>query len=160
MRKEMKADFETAKKLYPKILRIIKEYDEFFNSPIDYESAEIIELKNKLRQIIGEKFSDDCIYPYHEVVSAEEYALELGLPPPQLVENITKEELIEILEIISNVPVVIINDIKFDVSKFYLKFLEKNFNSFNSDWIYYPENDSTIEELSEKILTYKNTIYL
>ena len=166
MRKELKPDFETAKKLYPKILEVIEEYADYFYLPSDSrrDSIQFKELKNKLYEIIGEKLSDDSIYPYDSVMRAEEYAIELGLPPPPVVKDITKEELTEIVEILSFVnpekTVIMVNDIKFNVSSYYLHLLKKNFSSFSSDWIYYPETEYSIEDLVEKILTYKNIMYL
>jgi len=159
MRKELEPDFETAKRLYPKILEIIEEYADYFCFPSDdrRNSTQFKELKNNLYEIIGEKFSDDLIYPYNSVMRAEEYAIELALPLPPVVKDITKEELAEIVEILSFInpekTIIMINDIKFEVSSYYLNLLEKNFSNFSSDWIYYPETEYSIDDLVEKILS-------
>lgn len=97
LRQEIEPQLQIAEQIYPKILELVKEYD-YFNHKLEPEVAgkiikKIAELSNK---DIEESSLLENRSPNH--TDLELLAFNFALPYPQKVENISKEELSEIVK--------------------------------------------------------------
>ena len=118
MNKTIVSDIETGKKLYPLVLRELSLY---FNNIRQYIASKGIsnlgyyfseeskekeaEFHNKLQKITGkditliESYLDEYNNNWEDLDSAI-YCLKIAMPEPKIVEDISKEELFEICEIV------------------------------------------------------------
>ena len=100
MRKELKPDMEIAEKLYPKIKELIEEYTEYCDENGDEEDIEYKKLENKLHEITGKDMSQYNLWEYWEGEGLEVLSFRIALPEPNIVTDITKDELNEIVKIL------------------------------------------------------------
>ena len=95
LRPEIEPQLQIAEQLYFKILEFIKEYD-YFNDKLEAEITG--KIAQKIANLSGKDITEDSLFEYYEAGSAEELAFGISLPYPQKVENITIEELTEIVK--------------------------------------------------------------
>ena len=100
MRKELEPNMEIAKKLYPRIKKLIEKYTEYCDENEDEEDIEYKKLEKKLHEITGKDISQYNLWEYWEEEGLEPLAFKIALPEPNIVNNITKDELKEIIQII------------------------------------------------------------
>ena len=98
MRKELEPKMETAKKLYPEIIKLIEEYTEYCDENGDEENIEYKKLENKLHEITGKDISQYNLWEYWEEEGLEVLSFRIALPEPIIVNDITKDELAEIVK--------------------------------------------------------------
>lgn len=98
LRREIEPDIETAAKRYSEILRLILEYTELCDQNGDEDSSEYKVLENKLYNMTGKEMSQFNLWEWWEGDGAEHLAFDISLPDPQRVENITREEVAEIIK--------------------------------------------------------------
>ena len=139
LRKEIEPDFETAKKLFPKILKLILTYTDYCYNNGDEDNIEYKKLEDKLYEMLGKDMSQFDLWEWWEADGAENLAFEISLPKPKIVDNITKDELINIVRrrITFEVPDYV-DDFKemFYVNTvfengYFDKFLELNFKTYD-----------------------------
>ena len=137
LRKEIEPDFETAEKLYPEVLKLILAYTDFWDQNGDEENTEYIKLENKLHTITGKDIAAFHIGEWWEEEGAEVLAFRISLPNPIIVENITKQEL---QEIVSRQKTFVMQDenddrlqakFHYHVDRYYIDFLKLNCKNFN-----------------------------
>ncbi|MGN7811211.1 hypothetical protein [Flavobacterium sp. 22076] len=97
LRKEIEPQLEIAEKLYPEILKSIIDYTDFVDENGDEEEIEYQKLEDKLHQLTGKDMSQFNLWEWWEGEGAEVLSFRIALPAPIKVENITKEELTEIV---------------------------------------------------------------
>lgn len=97
LRKEIEPDFITAEKRYSKILQLILEYTEYCDEYGDEENTAYKKLENTLYELTGKEMSQFNLWEWWEGDGAENLAFDISLPDPVPVENITKNELEEIV---------------------------------------------------------------
>ena len=102
LRAALEPRLDIAQQLYPEILKSILDYTDFVDENADEENIEYQKLEDKLHALTGKDMSRFDLYEWWEQESAEVFAFEIALPDPQKVENITKEELAEIIRRISS----------------------------------------------------------
>lgn len=98
MRAQIKPDFETAREIYDEILKQILAYTAYCDDNGDEDGAKYRELEAALHKITGKDMSKFDLWEWWEADGAENLAFDIALPEPQLVPDITKDELREIAE--------------------------------------------------------------
>ena len=98
MRAQIEPDFKTARKRYGEILKRILAYTAYCDDNGDPDGAKYRELEAALHEIIGKNMSKFDLWEWREANCAENLAFDIALPEPQLVSDITKDELREIVE--------------------------------------------------------------
>jgi hypothetical protein len=164
MRKELEPNWETAEKLYPEIVKLIEKYTEYCDENGDEENIENKKLENKLNKITGKDISKYNLSEYWEEEGLEVLSFRISLPEPNIVNDITKEEL---TEIVKRMKVDIYKTIdgnnfreEFNLytGKYYHKLLEINFKKYKPDYFNSQKGkggkyfEYSIEELVEKIM--------
>lgn len=97
LRIEIEPNLEIAEKLYPEILDQILQYTAFIDNHGDENNTASNNIENKLNQLTGKDISKYNLSEYWEEEGAEVLAFRIGLPNPQKVNNVTKDEVIEIV---------------------------------------------------------------
>jgi hypothetical protein len=164
MRKELKANMETAKKLYPKIKELIEKYTEYCDENGDEENIEYKKLENKLHEITGKDISQYNLWEYWEEEGLEPLAFRIALPEPNIVNDITKEELTEIVKIIkedifkeNDTDDEFIQEFKYLCMDYYHKLLKINFKNYKYEYFNSQKGkdgkyfEYKVEEIVEKI---------
>lgn len=98
MRAQIEPDFETARERYGEILKQILAYADYCDDNGDPDSAKYRELETTLHEITGKDMSKFDLWEWWEADGAENLAFNIALPEPQLVSDITKGELRDIVE--------------------------------------------------------------
>ena len=139
LRKEIEPQFDVAEKKYPEVLKLILDYTDFCDENGDEENLEYQKFEEKLHQMSGKEMSQFNLWEWWEAEGAENLAFDIVLPDPLKVDNISKEELYEVIRRLKNVeePDEKVSDF---VSMFYMrtifgnsyfhKWLQLNFKSF------------------------------
>lgn len=97
LRDEIEPDFETTEKWYPEVLKLVLDYADWCDEHGDEDSTEYKKLENKLHAMTGKEMSQFNLWEWWEGDGAEHLSFDISLPDPQIVENITKDELAEIV---------------------------------------------------------------
>jgi len=97
LRKEIEPQFEIAEKRYSKVLKLILDYTDYCDENGDEDNIEYKKLEEKLHNLTGKDISQFNLWEWWEEDSAENLAFDISLPEPQIVKDITKEELAEIV---------------------------------------------------------------
>jgi hypothetical protein len=98
MRNELEPDMTIAKKLYPQIKELLEKYTEYVDEYGDEKDIEYKKMEKKILEITGKNISEYKEWEYLRIVGLEEEAFKISLPDPKIVNDITKDELIEIVE--------------------------------------------------------------
>ncbi|MGU3375739.1 hypothetical protein [Chryseobacterium sp. M5A1_1a] len=97
LRHEIEPDLETAEKIYPEVLRLILEYTDQCDEEGDEDNSKYKLLENKLHEMTGKDMSQFNLWEWWEGDGAENLAFSISLPDPQIVDDITRDELAEIV---------------------------------------------------------------
>jgi Na+/phosphate symporter len=133
MRKELEPDWEIAEKLYPTIKNLIEKYAEYCDENDDEDLTEYKKLEDKLSKITEKDISKYNLQEWWEEEGLEVLAFRISLPAPKIVSDISREELLEIINQIKNSVEIDCDDsFKSDfiyyLSDYYHELLEMNFN--------------------------------
>lgn len=135
LRNEIEPDFDTAEKLYPEILKLILDYTDYCDENGDENNIEHQKLENKLVELTGKDMSNYNLYEWWEEEGAEVLAFRISLPNPIILNDITKDELNEIVRRIKTWEEPNENDNsfkgQFEVYINYYDFLRLNFKTYN-----------------------------
>jgi hypothetical protein len=105
MRNELEPDWETAEKLYPTVKAFIEKYTEYCDENGDEELAEYKKLENRLFELTKKDISRFNLWEWWEGEGLEVLSFRISLPEPNIVQDITKEELLEIVRKIIKVDI-------------------------------------------------------
>jgi hypothetical protein len=164
MRKELEPNWETAEKLYPEIVKLIEKYTEYCDENGDEENIEYKKLEEQLNELTGKDMSQYHLWEYWEEEGLEVLSFRISLPEPNIVNDITKEELTEIVKIIKVDIYKTIDDKNFRekfnyyLGDYYHELLKINFEKYNPDYFDSQKGkggkyfEYSIEELVEKIM--------
>ncbi|MDR1246527.1 MAG: hypothetical protein LBK57_05800, partial [Clostridiales Family XIII bacterium] len=140
MRKELEPDMETAEKLYKEVLKLIEEYTDFYDENGDDEDIEYKKSEAKLKEMTGKDISQYNLFEYWEEEGPEILSFKISLPEPKVIENITKEELTEIITTLKDRDFenIIGNDFveeyKYYLDEYYHKLLKVNFKNYRYEY--------------------------
>ena len=95
LRKEIEPQFEIAEQRYSEVLKLILDYTDHCDENGDEDNTEYQILEEKLHKLTGKDMSQFDLWEWWEADGAENSAFDISLPEPQIVEDITKEELAE-----------------------------------------------------------------
>jgi hypothetical protein len=173
MRNELEPNLVLAKKLFPKILNLI---DEFNNSWGNYyENVEKYEeLINEISKITGKEISrlrkyDDFSHGMY-TLGEDRLAFDFALPAPIVVNDISKEELTEVVKRITvdrykeEENDDFLKEINFDLWGYYFELLQINFYININDYTSYQNEetgeyiDYTPDEIANNILSIGHNI--
>jgi len=167
LRAELEPKIDVAEQLFPELMRLISLYDDGY----DNEDRQKVESAIKQMNLLTNKdINEEDLFEYWEAESQEELAFKLSLPEPVKAGNISKEELLEIIERIQSFDDDGISEVLSDANvplssilaeAYYLPLLERNFSypepydlferqKINGEYI-----EFTADEIAEKILSHK-----
>lgn len=98
MRAVIKPNFKAAKERYDKILAEILSYTDYCDENGDEYGKRYEVLKQNIKAISGKNADEFDVVEWWEADGAENIAFDIALPEPNLVPDITKTELTEIIE--------------------------------------------------------------
>ena len=163
MRKLLEPDWETAEKLYPTIKVLIEKYTEYCDENDDTDLIEYGKLENKLCEMTGKNISEYNLSEWWESEGLEVLSFRVALPNPNVVPDISKEELLEIINRIKLGDSQQSNDDSFQdtfnlyIDSYYRELLKLNFKKYNLKYFNRQKGkdgnyfEYTAEEISEKI---------
>ena len=140
MRKELEPNIEVAEKLYPKIKELVEEYTEYCDENGDEGNIKYNILENKLHEITGKDISQYNLWEYWEEEGLEVLCFKISLPEPNVVKEITKEELSEIIKRIKedifeeNEGNSFMELFNYHLDEYYHKLLEINFKNYKYEY--------------------------
>jgi len=165
MRNRLEPQIEIAKRLYPEIMKLIKNYTEYCDENGDDDNSEYKKLENKLHKITKKDISQYNLWEYWEEEGFEPLSFKIALPEPNIVNDITKEELIEIVKRIkedifekNNNEDEFIQEFKYFLKDYYHELLEINYKDYTNEYFNRQKRkdgnyfEYTVEEIGEKIL--------
>ncbi|PQA93232.1 hypothetical protein B0A69_13900 [Chryseobacterium shigense] len=138
LRKDIEPDFDTAEKRYPEVLQLILAYTDYCDEQGDEDQSAYQKLEDKLHEMTGKEMSRFNLWEWWEADGAENLAFDIALPDPVVAENMTKDELSEIVRRLKTFE---LPDGKSFETQFYsnvcfgngyyYQFLKLNFKKFN-----------------------------
>jgi uncharacterized Fe-S cluster-containing radical SAM superfamily protein len=140
MRKELEPNIEIAEKLYPEIKELIEKYTEYCDENGNDENIEYKKLENKLHEITGKDISQYNLWEYWEEEGIEVLSFRISLPDPIIINNITKEELTEMIENINDKKRdktnenKFVEEFKYYFDNYYHKLLKINFKNYKYEY--------------------------
>ncbi|MDU1890495.1 MAG: hypothetical protein E6767_07360 [Dysgonomonas sp.] len=148
-----------AESLYPKVLKIIEDYEEFVDENGDEDDSEYQRISNLLHEMTGKDMTRYNLYETWEAEGPEVLSFRISLPDPILVNDITDGELIEILKRIKKGGYPTGEEESFrDIFGFYLddyyhSFLKLNFKKYDYKYFIGQKDGKffTVEEIAQKI---------
>ncbi|SHF26203.1 hypothetical protein [Pedobacter caeni] len=163
LREEIEPKLEIAEKRFPEILNLIMEFSEFLDENGDEDGQEYQNLTRKLHLLTNKEISKFNIHEYYEEEGAEVLAFRIGLPDPVKSDQVSKEELLEIVSRLRNFEEPAEGDesfatqFKYHLDDYYHQFLELNFKRYRFQLFNRQKDangnyfDYSVEEIAEKI---------
>lgn len=143
LRKEIEPDFETAEKRYSEVLKLVLDYADRCEEHGDEDNKEYKKLEDKLHTMTGKEMSQFNLWEWWEGDGAEHLSFDINLPDPQIVEDITREELAEIIRRMNTFEAPDPDDRSFKGtfyhyicfgSDYFPDFLKLNFKDYHIKW--------------------------
>lgn len=97
LRNVLEPDLKTAEERYPEVLNAILVYTDFCDEHGDEDLSEYKKLEHKLHLLTGKDMSRFNLSEWWEEEGAEPLAFKISLPDPAFVEDVSREELAEIV---------------------------------------------------------------
>ncbi|MDR2235044.1 MAG: hypothetical protein LBE92_02885 [Chryseobacterium sp.] len=166
LRKEIEPDFETAEQRYPEVLRLILEYTDYCDEHGDEDMKAYQKLEETLHAMTGKEMSAFNLWEWWEGDGAENLSFDISLPDPEPVEDMTKEELTEMVRRMKTFELPDPDDQTFKAlfynqvcfgSGYYQMFLELNFKAYTVKLFQRHKNkegkyfEYSIEEITETL---------
>jgi hypothetical protein len=163
MRRELEPNIGKAKKLYPQIVGLIEKYTEYCDENGDEEDIEYKKVELKLHEITGKDISQYNLFEYWEEEGLEVLSFRISLPEPNIINNITEEELTEIINILKDDDFEDKNgndfaeEFKYYLDKYYHRLLEINFRNYKYEYFNRQKDKNgkyfeySVEEIVKKI---------
>jgi hypothetical protein len=166
LRKEIEPQFDIAEQRYSKVLKLILDYTDYCDENGDEEYIEYKKLEEKLHKLTGKDMSHFNLWEWWEADGVENLAFDISLPEPQIVRDITKEELMEIVRRLKTCEEPYENEESFKAlfysrtifgNNFFVDFLKRNFKTYRVE-LFQSHKDKngnyfeySIDEVVEKI---------
>lgn len=166
LRTEIEPKLDTAEQLYPEILKQILAYTAFVDNGGDEDSAEYTKLEQRLQKLTNKDITKYNLWEYWEEEGAEVLAFRIALPDPEKIDNITKDEVSEIVRRIRHSEnwekdwdeMTFTEQFSIYLDQYYYEFLKLNFTTYNYQKIFGPQKDKhknafwlTDEEIVERL---------
>jgi hypothetical protein len=160
LRNELEPKLEIAEKYYPRVLDLILKYTEYCDDNNDEEFIEYKKLGNALQSFTGKDISKYNLWEWWEEEGAEVLAFRISLPEAEIIENISREELSEIIKRITSFEEPDENDNSFKsqfhyyLNDYYHDLLKINFKNYQADLFdRQKDNNGNYYEYSNEELT-------
>ncbi|MDJ1473351.1 hypothetical protein [Xanthocytophaga flava] len=166
LRKEIEPQFNIAEDRYSHVLRLIINYADYCEQTGDEQSVEYKKLEENLYLISGKDMSAFNLWEWWEEEGAENLAFDICLPDPDKINDLTKQELTEIVRRLTKFELPDENENSFKAI-FYLRttttggyfdnLLKLNFKTYNQKLFQLQKNkdgnyfEYTLEEIVEKL---------
>jgi len=162
MRKELEPDWETVERLYPIITALIEKYTEYCDKNGDEELVEYKKLESKLCEMTGKDISQYNLWEWWEGEGLEVLSFKISLPDPNVLQDISKEELTDIvLKIKTGIKLNSEDNLRNTFScylgDFYHKMLKQTFKKYRPEYFNRQKGidgkcfEYTAEEIVEKV---------
>ena len=162
LRKEIEPQLEIAESRYQKILDLILAYTDYCDENGDEDNSEYEKLENRLHEMTGKEMSQFNLWEWWEEEGAEVLSFRIALPNPIKVNDVTKEEL---TEIVKRAKTFDLNEneesfkgqFRYYLNDYYRDFLELNFKSFKHNFFHRQKDKSgnyfeySVSEIVEKL---------
>ncbi|OJJ21155.1 hypothetical protein BKI52_11340 [marine bacterium AO1-C] len=140
LRDEIEPQVKLAEKIYSKVLAKLLDYTTFVDTQGDENNEEYEKVVTYLSELTGKDIAnrDYAIWEYWEADGEQRESFKIALPDPVAVENITLNEVTEIVTRIVqltipaylNTPFVQQNGFVWEISNYYHQFLKLNFKKY------------------------------
>lgn len=97
LRTEIEPQIEIAEKHYSEILTIINNYEKYVDENGDDNDIEYKKIQNILHKITGKDMSQYSLYETSEAEGSEVLSFRIGLPDPIKIDDLTRNEVCEIV---------------------------------------------------------------
>ena len=169
LRKELRPDFATAEKLYPLVLKRLRDYEAFWDAQSEDTPEEVFDKEYKameqyLSELTGKDFSDTWLWEWWESNGIEVFAFDLAMPDPVKHNDLTREDIAAFVRIIIDNEFECENDFQeefmpymFYAHQYFYKFLALNCRYFSPDVFNRAKDKNgkyhqpTVEEIMNKI---------
>ncbi len=171
LRKEIEAQIDIAEKRYKSILKTIVDYADYVYEYGDEDEKEYNKIVKYLTELTGKDIANSnyTFVEYWEGEGEFRESFKIALPNPVVVDNISKEELTEIVRRKKNIKIpdylntdfIKKNGFEYDICDYYLEFLKLNFGKNVYKFFDRQKDDKgnwyelSVEEIVEKILEKK-----
>ncbi|MEN7547204.1 hypothetical protein AAG747_04750 [Rapidithrix thailandica] len=167
LRKEIEPQIDKAEEIYPRILKCLLDYTKYVDENGDEENKEYQRVVAYLTQLTGKNIeeSDYAIWEYWEADGEHRESFKIALPHPMIVDNLTKEELTEIVFRITSMKLpeylktdfIEKNGFEWEICDYYHQLLKINFKKYNyrifnrqkdanGEW-YEPSTEEIVEKI-------------
>lgn len=159
LRKEIEPRMDIAESCYPQVLKIIQDYEKYVDENGDEDNVEYERIERVLQEMTGKDMAGYNLYETWEGEGAEVTAFRISLPDPLLVEDITHEELYEIIRRAKSTGYPTGEEETFGelfanyLDAYYHSFLKLNFKKYNYNYFIRQKDNSylAVEEIADKI---------
>ena len=163
MRNILEPDWETAESLYPIIKTLIENYETYCDENGDEELTEYKKLETKLHELTKKDMSHYELWEWWEGEGLEVLSFRVSLPEPNIVRDISKEELLEIVKRLKtpkDFPLNSGNSFKDDfgyyIDNYYYDLIKRNFKKYKPEYFNsQKDKDGQYFEYSEEEITEK-----
>ena len=143
LRKELRPDFATAEKLYPLVLKRLRDYEAFFDAQSEDTPEEVFDKEYKamelyLSELTGKDLSDTWLWEWWEGNGIETFAFDLAMPYPVKHNDLTREDIAAFVRIVIDNGFECENDFQrkfmpymFYSHQYFYKFLDLNCPNFD-----------------------------
>ncbi len=170
LRVEIEPEIKKAEKIFPSVLKILKDYTKYVDENGDEENVEYNRVVVFLSELTGKDITkyNYAIWEYWEADGEYRESFKIALPNPKIVSRITKEELTEIVKriVLIQIPKYLKTDFiknhgfEWEICDYYRRFLKLNFKTYkyeifnrqkdiNGNWY-----EPSIEDIVEKLLSF------
>lgn len=167
LRAELEPKIEIAEKIFPQVIELITLYDDGYDNSDRHKVETAI---SKINALTNKNIQEDDLLEYWGAESREELAFKLSIPDPIKVDNISRDELLEIINRIESFEDKGISDKLLELGiplsyilayGYYLPLLERNFSHPEPGELFNQKNVNgkfiklTVDEIANKILAHK-----
>ena len=143
LRKDLRPDFATAEKLYPLVLKCLRDYEAFHDAQSEDTPEEVFDKEYKamelyLSELTGKDLSDTWLWEWWEGNGIEAFAFDLAMPDPVKHNDLTREDIAAFVRIVIDNEFECENDFQrkfmpymFYSHQYFYKFLELNCPNFD-----------------------------
>lgn len=159
LRAEIKPRMDIAETRYQTIFDYIVGYENYVDENGDEENAEYIRIENEIHKITGKDMSRYNLWETWEAEGPEVLAFRISLPDPVKIDDLTKEEIQEIVTKIQTFDPSKVEEDSFEgqfsyyISDYYHAFLKLNCKKYNYSNFLKQKNGTilSIEEIVDKL---------
>lgn len=159
LNEELEPKLDIAEKIYPKVLSILSDYEDFVDQNGDEDDSEYKRVQAQLERMTGKDLSEYNLYESWEEEGLEVLAFRISLPIPVKVSKISYDDVFEIVKRLKTFNSYDDNgsfaeQFEYYLSDYYYELLELNLPKYDQDYFLRQKNgvEYTVEEIVNKII--------